>query len=398
MRRARGLATALLASLPLLLAPSREALAQSSAAATAPPSSAPSLVVLTLDTESYGDQAEALSAALRSRVRASRRMKLVESQTSFAMFTGALACPEKPDAACLKKIAEQLKTDRFVWGTLSAGAKGEVAAEVHLWDHGKDTVDHATFSENLRDQNDEVLRRIAERILGALTSEPVPTRVAVHAQGIGDLGGTVRVDGVDAASIEHGQAKVDVAPGDHVVEARANGFHAERKSLHAVAGADVEMTFAFERDVPAPVEAPAKPVSARTILALSSLGVGVGFGVAGTIEAVRFLSRQAQNDDDHKRVDAVDFCDKSQPHTATDAQLDAACQNLKSGRSARLLEGVFYGISAVFIGTGAILLITGHDSANDTATSARRTKDGPRFSFSPYAAPHAGGADLALTF
>ena len=42
----------------------------------------------------------------------------------------------------------------------------QVSAEIHLWARGRpDAMAKETYSDNLRDQNDETLRRIATRIL-----------------------------------------------------------------------------------------------------------------------------------------------------------------------------------------------------------------------------------------
>src|SRR5579859_3376081 len=75
-----------------------------------------SVHVLEIDSDDADDQAEALTGAIRSRVRVAPGWQLVETTQSLSMLTAALRCPQHPDAPCLQKIADQLKADRFIWG------------------------------------------------------------------------------------------------------------------------------------------------------------------------------------------------------------------------------------------------------------------------------------------
>src|ERR1700723_946621 len=74
------------------------------------------LHVLEIDSDDADDQAEALTGALRSRVRSAQGWSLPETSQSLRMLTAALRCPVRPDAPCLQRIGDHLKTDRFVWG------------------------------------------------------------------------------------------------------------------------------------------------------------------------------------------------------------------------------------------------------------------------------------------
>src|ERR1700679_3939873 len=70
--------------------------------------------VLDIDSDDADDQAEALTGALRSRVRAAPGWLLLDATQSLSMLTAALRCPQHPDAACLQRIGDQLKSDRFL--------------------------------------------------------------------------------------------------------------------------------------------------------------------------------------------------------------------------------------------------------------------------------------------
>jgi hypothetical protein len=131
------------------------------------------LHVLEIDSDDADDQAEALTGALRSRVRSSPAWALPETTHTLRMLTAALRCPPRPDPACLQRIGDQIKSDRFAWGTLSKSGGRQVTVEMHLWTRGQpDVAIKETYSENLRDQNDDTLRKIAMRIIDRLTSGP----------------------------------------------------------------------------------------------------------------------------------------------------------------------------------------------------------------------------------
>ena len=61
----------------------------------------PPLVVLDLESEDAEDQADALSAALRSRIRSTNDFTVVETTQHLSALMIALKCPQKPDATCL---------------------------------------------------------------------------------------------------------------------------------------------------------------------------------------------------------------------------------------------------------------------------------------------------------
>ena len=82
--------------------------------------------MLSLWTDDADDQADALTQALRSRVRQAQGWSLLETPQSFETLAIALKCPPKPDAPCLQRIGDQLHADHYVWGTM-ARKKGRPA-------------------------------------------------------------------------------------------------------------------------------------------------------------------------------------------------------------------------------------------------------------------------------
>jgi hypothetical protein len=96
-----------------------------------------SVHILEVDSDDADDQAEALTGALRSHLRASPGWNLIETTQSLSMLTAALRCPRRPDAACLARIGDRLKADRFIWGLMNRGPRHQVVVELHFWIRGK---------------------------------------------------------------------------------------------------------------------------------------------------------------------------------------------------------------------------------------------------------------------
>src|SRR5204863_5173511 len=105
-----------------------------------------------------------------------------------------------------------------------AGGKS-VTLDLHLWTRGKpDQSITETYSDNLKDQNDETLRKIAaklfEKLTGSTGGAVVPPAagtvlVAVHAN---VEEGIVLVDGLEKGKLSHGVASVEVPLGPHEIE------------------------------------------------------------------------------------------------------------------------------------------------------------------------------------
>src|SRR3954469_12326399 len=149
------------------------------------------VTVVSILAEGADDQADALTATLRSRVRALRGYSLGEGDFSLEVLTLGLKCGDNPDEICQAKIGEQIHADRYIWGKVKKprGARS-VTAEVHLWTRGRPSSrTQFTYSENLTAPGDEALKRLVDEALGKLLERGHKGTVDVRAQGIaaGDL-------------------------------------------------------------------------------------------------------------------------------------------------------------------------------------------------------------------
>jgi hypothetical protein len=349
---------------------------------------------------SADDQAKALTSALRSRVRASPQWQLHDADHSFETFRLTLKCPigQEPDAACLQRIADNIKegrekADRYVWGEMRRQGTNEVNVTVHLWQRGKpDVTTSETYSDNLKDENDEALRTIAERVVSALTGGKQTGTITLHAGNV--PGAAVFVDGAQQGTLDAtGTAHLEVATGDHTIEIRAQGYQPSSQKVKVAAAAEQDLTFTL---TPAPTVTQPPPetttgshVPVRKIIGWSAIGLGaVSMGV-GVIEGAHFLSLKSDLDNDRNQVPASvsDVCQD----LSTPASIDA-CNKFKDARTARTLEWVFLGLGAALVGGGVVVLVTDpgdKESAPPPRTSAHLT---------PHFSRGGAGLDFDMTF
>jgi hypothetical protein len=386
MRRATRLAFALLAAAGL-------GSVSGEAHAEPPSTKSTPVYVLSIETEDSDDPAEALTQALRSRVRQSQGWSLLETGQSLETLAIALKCPARPDAGCLQRIADQLHADHYVWGTMAKkrGA-GEVTADMHLWSRGSgDTDASESYSENLSDTGDESLHQIASRLFAKLTGMSAGGTLVVHA---GTGGGSVTVDGVSRATLDGGVARVDVAVGTHRVGVRVAGFDAPAQQTSMSLGAEREVTFALTPAPDATPEVASGSLFSTRAIATYSVVVGAAAVVAGGIEGVVWLSDSNAGKNDRKNVPAnvTDVC-----ATEVNASAVDACRRSKNAVAVSTVGWIFAGVGAALVGTGVVLMLGEHGSS-DARKGATDARAKPRVELLPWLGAREGAVDLRVTF
>jgi hypothetical protein len=239
--------------------------------------------VIALDSDDASeDQADALTAAMRQRVRNTPSLQLAESNQSLATLLPALKCPTRPDSACLQRIGDQLRTDRFFWGNVvKAGVPHQVVAEVHLWTRGKpEQVAKESYSDNLKDQNDDALKRIAVQLFDHLTGQATQGTIIVHANG--SQVGTVIVDGKPVAQLDHGLATLPVGSGPHTVDLQVSGMTTSAQDVSVVVNVQTDVTFELKANAVPPVE-PLKPGHPKKVIGFVMIGVGGAAAIVGAV-------------------------------------------------------------------------------------------------------------------
>lgn len=372
----------LLAVVTCVLLPSR------ARAEAAGPQATP-LVVLDIDSEDAEDQAEALTASLRSRVRSAARWSLVEPSTTggtqaLGTLIVALKCTSKPDAACLQRIADQLHADHFIWGQLARSAGSQVTVELHLWTRGKpDAGLKESYTDNLKDPSDENLRKLTAKLFAKLTGTNATGSLVVHA---GTESGTIVINGVPQGKLEGGNARLEIAAGTHLVEVRIAGFTAPARQVVLDAGSEAELTFVLTAAKSEPNTPPPAPFPVRKVVGFSAVGVGAALLAVGGIEGLRFLSERSDLDDARAKTPTTiqNLCDDSITPTT-----EAGCRAYNSAKKARTLAIVFSAIGGVVAGAGLVVLLTDPGPPKPTAGKVQ---------VSPHFGPAEGGVDLSVRF
>jgi hypothetical protein len=278
------------------------------------------VAVLAFDSEDAETQADALTGALRNRVRNAPGWSVVDTTQSLGMLTAALRCPSRPPPDCQQKISEQIKVDRYIWGYVAKGpTQGQVTAEIHFYQKGKpDTVLKESYAENLTDPNDDKgLGKVAGHILDRLGGSAMGT-VVVRA---GDATGEVIVDGEKRVPLQAGQARIELGAGGHSIEISSPGASPTKRNVLVTAGKEtvVDMEIASANK---PENEPSS-FPTRKVIAGSLVGAGVVLGVVSVLSVVAY----SKNQDDGKKL-------AEDPNVAPNETQDDACKAYDSGQYA----------------------------------------------------------------
>ncbi len=327
--------------------------------------------VLSIDSDDADEQADALTNALRSHVRATPGWTLLETTQSLSMLTAAFQCPQRPDAACLERIGDKLKSDQFIWGVLGKVKvpPHQVSVEVHLWSRGKpDHLTKETFSDNLKDANDDNLKKVATQVFTKLLGAAGGT-LAIHAS---SETGTVVVDGTPQGALDHGRLTIPLAAGSHIIEVQAPGFLNTRRpvSIEPSGSAQLEIVLEVDPNV-APVTAPGKPLPIRTIAGWSGIGVGVVLVAVGIGYGVGYLgdetdlnnARLSNYGGSAKSTPIADPCNPGASGGVVNGQTQIGCNAVTAANHAVVGEVTTFVIGAAALGTGIFLLVTDHPAA-----------------------------------
>lgn len=341
-----------------------------------------SVAVLTFDSDDAEDQADALTGALRSRIRTSQGWSLVETTQSLGMLTVGLRCPAKPlPADCEQKIAEQIHSDRFIFGYVQRGPTGQVTAEVHLYQKNKqDAIARDSYSDNLKDANDETLRKIAQRLLDCLGGAAVGTIVVR----MGTENGEVVVDGDKRVPLQSGTARLELAPGTHSVEV-VSGEGAsgpQKRNVLVSAGKETVLDLSLAGSGPEPRGEGGKPFPIMKVVGGAVAVVGVGLGIFAVERALEYGSMKDDFENDPAYGPDKFVSTNGQSVSACEAKLASdptqtsatACKRSDEAKSVSTTGIVTGAASAVLIATGAVLFFKGDDwlSKSPSSSSAKR--------------------------
>jgi hypothetical protein len=339
--------------------------------------------VIAIQTDVADDQAEALTKALRNAVRAMPGWSLGEGDFSLEVLTLSLKCSEPPDASCQSRIADQIKSDRYVWGTIQK--KGaNVHGTLNFWVRGKGTSKvPVDYTANLTESTDDTLKRIAAQAISELTGGPPKGGIHIKA---GDLQGQVFVDGQPLGALKSGDGTFTIPSGPHKITVKAPGYaDAESQVVVKPTGAPAEVTLV-------PIQNEAKtPINWRKVGGFASIGVGVGLGVVGLVSSIQVNSTNANENSPggvlyKLRTDnpnAANVC-KEVPN------LDDVQKSACGKKSFETMQIIFYPLAAVAAGLGVYLVATSAPSASKPAKTGLK--------FDPQVGLNGGKLDVTYTW
>lgn len=338
--------------------------------------------VLTLYSNTAYEQAEALSVALKRAVDRTKGWSLGKGDFSLEVLTAALGCKETPDAACLKKIAERVKSEQFVWGSIEKQGVN-VVGTLHLYDAGPGKETQVSYSENLSDASDEVLLKIAEAAFAELVGL-APGKLIVTTKNAK----TVRVDDESPISLSAGRNELEVPGGEHKLTFSAAGFADQVRDVTIVSGEQAQLEISLLANPGGGVEGSGvldtgRPMSGQKIAGVAAMGVGGALLAGALYSAIKVNS--INNDEGFDRYrssvsEGDDVCDqadagKSYIGAPSPSEISDQCS---SAATFQTLQWVFAGVGVLATGVGAYLFFTDKEEAPKASARPRmRTAVGP---------------------
>jgi hypothetical protein len=331
--------------------------------------------VIAFQTPDADDQAEALTKSLRAAVKNLEGWSMAEGDYSLEVLTISLKCVEPPDAACQSRIADQIKSDRYVWGIIKKKGNN-VVGEINLWVRGEGTrKTQVEYSANLTEPNDEALRQIAKGTLDKLTGGP--PKGTVHVKAGKDVAGQVFIDNQPVGALVAGEGKFPFPAGPHKIVVKAPGFSSVESQVVVKAAGTSEVVVSL-----VPLE-DQKPTNWKKIGGFIGIGAGVAFGAAGVVGTVKVLSIQKDFDKYRKKTadggvndfyafedDICGLAESNGMFPDGSPQVPSDVENIKrlcgDASSFQILQFVMYPLAAVSAGAGVYLLMTsGKDAPAD---------------------------------
>jgi hypothetical protein len=337
--------------------------------------------VIAVKTDDADDQAEALTKALRASVRTMPGWSLGEGDYSLEVLILSLKCAEPPDASCQSRIADQIKADRYVWGSLKK--KGaNVAGELNFWVRGKGTQKVSLdYSANLTEANEEALRKVATDAMLQLTGGAPKGSIHIKA---GSVNGQVFIDGQPMGALTAGDGTFVIPSGSHRIVVKAKGY------------GDVETAVVVRPNVTAEVAAVPMKAEVHTASNTRRIGGYVGIGAGVVLGGLGIMSSlQVNGVQNNSEFIAYRQAQPASPSRCNDAngtgqfnQPNGDIVSLCSKASTfQVMQFIFYPLAIVSAGAGVYLLSTSRSSGVAPTTTGLQVD--------PQMGPGGGKLDLS---
>jgi len=300
------------------------------------------------------DAARVISTMLREELGAANRPPMY-----LDPLLAQLRCPQIPDTACTRRVAETVNAEDFVWGQVYRAGPGMIGVELHLSSKRQpERVLTVVWPETL---TAEALRARVRQAVADLTWQRGMGDVRVFA---GTVNGEVFADGASVGKILEGDARVRLPAGTHRIEVRASGFRITPQTVTVKPNGTAEVTLAAEQ-----IDGPRTQGSDGAYWR-KGVGYGAIFLGAGFLGLGYYSTRQVSevNDDPgfvKYRASVTgqgDVCDVAASGqeskiagSATPGEVTDMCDRASTYE---VMQFVFYGLGLVSAGTGIYLLAT----------------------------------------
>lgn len=361
-------------------------------AAPAGPGVSP-LHVLELATDDADDQAKALTLALRARVRASKDYSLAEGDYALGVFLASLKCGDIPDANCQGRIADSIKADRYIWGTMRKMPGGQVAVDVHLWQRNIPEVRHQlSFSDNMTVPEEANLQKLADQVLGKLVNFGKIGTVKLSSPQ--NIEGELFIDGMGNGKFSSGAAELTLPTGEHSFEVRSGGKVVAQGTgkVSPTVQLEIELTPVKTEQVTVSTE------SGKWKVPASYAAIGVGGAmvlVAGYMSvwgATNGFGDSNVKDFGKTQVPkGQDVCEAARSRNSPQA-LDVV-KVCDRGDTFKTAQYVLYPLGALLAAGGGYLLYSSKNKGEGAPAAARR-----RVELTPLVGQQSGFVDLRVSF
>jgi hypothetical protein len=342
------------------------------------------VAILPVQTTDAFDQADGLTAALKRAVVQTPGLTLAEGEfPRVDVLIMSLQCgdpdnpPEKPDAACEEKIADQLKQDRFVWADLTKEG-ANVKGELHFYQRGRPTgTAPLDYTANLTGGADDTLIQLAKAALATAGGGAPKVRLRITA---GIETGDAFADGEPLGKLLVGRGDFEAPAGHHKIVVKLPDGREMSSEVDVSPDGDTVLTLT-------PPPPPSKPLDPKIPTGFVFIGAGLAFAGGGLYGSIAVQSDQTKFDSRYKSIipKGEDGCVKP-PRDDLQELCDQAAQH-------KLFQEVFYPIGGALALTGVVLL-----GVSDWGDKAKPKNAAHEWHLEPVVGPTAGYLSVDTIF
>jgi hypothetical protein len=379
-----------------------------------------SVVVLGLRSiEGDDDVANELTNQLRGAARGVEGWSVSSAAVSMAQMSLAHGC-EEIDASCLREIAEGLKTDVVIYGTLrrnSAHENYDFALNVSLYDARKGVIAKIVDDTVPREEAGSAAHARAQKLLARLASTSHGGTIAIQAN---TLDAEVRVNGQQVGHTRDGALRLGgLQPGQYRIEIVKYGYVPHVSTVTVAEGVETSIAAVLStRDGSGgggEVDAYEEETRGHRLGWLGWTLIGVGaVSLVGMGLSMAVINDIDQDPGKTMYSDAVargneDALEENMPEAVFDDVCVAASRgfeyNLEPGsardvadkcdtaETMQILQYVFLGTAVAATATGLALVLTEDDSPEDSGRARGRT-----LALRPHFGTDGGGVSATLRF